>query len=277
MRTPISYYGGKTKMLPYIRPLIPHHSVYTEVFAGGLAVLFDKPKVKIEVINDRMHLVTNFYRVLKDPNKFADIEKLIDRTLYSRLDNITANNFLKKITKSTDIELAWAFWFKSNFSYMNKLNGGLKFNTDQCTNPPQVLRNKKREFTMELQRRIEDIFIEDLDAIEVLTMRNVKSAFHYQDPPYPGADQGHYKGYSWEEFNELLKWNQNECKGRFLLSNFNSELLQEYIDRNHWNKMEISFNLPKQRKSGSKKVEVLVWNYSNHINPNFQQKISFHE
>ncbi len=42
LKTPITYYGGKQRMLKYILPLIPKHNVYTECFAGGLAVFFAK-------------------------------------------------------------------------------------------------------------------------------------------------------------------------------------------------------------------------------------------
>jgi DNA adenine methylase len=35
MKTPITYYGGKQKMLKYILPLIPEHSIYTEAFFWG--------------------------------------------------------------------------------------------------------------------------------------------------------------------------------------------------------------------------------------------------
>ncbi len=52
MKTPISYYGGKQTMLKHILPLIPPHKLYTEAFCGGCAVLFAKPPVDCEVIND---------------------------------------------------------------------------------------------------------------------------------------------------------------------------------------------------------------------------------
>ncbi|MEG0518987.1 MAG: DNA adenine methylase, partial [Bacteroidales bacterium] len=50
MKTPISYYGGKQTLLKHILPLIPEHSLYTEAFAGGCAVLFAKEPVPFEVI-----------------------------------------------------------------------------------------------------------------------------------------------------------------------------------------------------------------------------------
>ena len=63
LKTPISYYGGKQMLLKHILPLIPEHTLYTEAFCGGCAVLFAKPPVPCEVINDTNTELVNFYRV----------------------------------------------------------------------------------------------------------------------------------------------------------------------------------------------------------------------
>ncbi|MFX7879034.1 DNA adenine methylase, partial [Acinetobacter baumannii] len=35
LRTPISYYGGKQRLVSSILPLIPEHNLYCEPFLGG--------------------------------------------------------------------------------------------------------------------------------------------------------------------------------------------------------------------------------------------------
>lgn len=65
LRTPITYYGGKQRMLGYILPLIPDHTLYVEAFSGGAAVFFAKKPSKAEVINDLRGDVVNFYRICK--------------------------------------------------------------------------------------------------------------------------------------------------------------------------------------------------------------------
>jgi DNA adenine methylase len=121
---------------------------------------------------------------------------------------------------------------------------------------------RKRDFIKEYARRIENAHIENDDALKILRSRNVSGAFHYIDPPYFNADQGHYKGYSEEEFVLLLDFLQNECKGKFLLSNYWSDVLGAYIDRNKWNFKSITVRLQAPRKSGKAKQEILVWNYN---------------
>ena len=115
-------------------------------------------------------------------------------------------------------------------------------------------------------------YIECDDALKILRSRNVEKAFHYLDPPYPGSDQGHYKGYSFDDLQMLLDWCRNECRGKFLLSNYNSELLDDYIERNNWNRKEIIHRLTAPRKSGDAKIEVFVWNYDMNEMPLFYEE-----
>lgn len=270
-KTPIIYYGGKTSILNHILALIPHHNLYTEVFFGGGAVFFSKNAVKNEVINDRLDLVVNFYRCLQW--HYISLKELIDASLISRSIHEEATTAIrthkrskKKITEYNQahrIRLAWAFWYSCSFSYNNELMGTLKFSNHKSTGFADLCTSKKNEFTNRLVNRIEHAYIENLEALDVLKARNVKDSFHYLDPPYPDADQGHYGGYKWQDFEELLIFLQNDCKGKFLLSNYNSPMLKEYIDRNGWIKTEITHQIKSPRKTGTSKVEVLVRNYAN--------------
>jgi DNA adenine methylase len=258
MKSPIIYYGGKTSMLPIILPMIPEHHVYTEVFFGGGAVFFAKRQVKNETINDRLDLVVNFYRQIK--LNFDLLNREIQTTLFSRTLHNKALLIIRNKDLFSPVELAWAFWMCSNFSYGNKIGGGLKYSNDQSILPPNVLKNNKEAFTSAILKRIELTIIENKEAIEILESRNVPKAFHYIDPPYPGADQGHYSGYSFDEFEILLKWLET-CKGKFLLSNYDSDMLQRYIEKNKWQSSMHTFNNKGMRKNDRKKFEVLIWNY----------------
>lgn len=50
-KTPITYYGGKQKLLSTILTKIPDHKLYCEPFVGGAAVFFGKPISEVEAIN----------------------------------------------------------------------------------------------------------------------------------------------------------------------------------------------------------------------------------
>lgn len=259
IKTPISYYGGKQAIIQHILPLIPEHEVYTETFLGGGTVFFAKDPVKNETINDRLDLVINFYRVLK--TNFKRLKKLIDLSLLSRTQHTHANAICLGKMPADEITKAWAFWYSSNFSFFCKIGAGMKFANDSNTIMPVSFMNKKNEFLDILVTRIENTHIENSDALKVLKSRNVPAAFHYLDTPYFNADMGHYKGYTEQNLKELLYWCANVCKGKFLLSNYNSSVLDEFIQANNWNKKEITHRLKAPRKTGNEKIEVLVWNY----------------
>lgn len=245
-------------MLPYILPMIPEHKVYCEPFVGGAAVLFAKKKVKSETINDKLDIVINFYQQLK--NNFDELNGLIQATIFSRTLHDKALLIIKNKKMFSEVDLAWAFWMCSNFSYGNKIGGGIKFSNDQSTLPPNTMHDNKKRFTAELVKRIEMLHIENRCALQVINSRDTVKTFHYIDPPYPGADQGHYRGYTWSDFEQLLKVLET-AKGKFLLSNYNSPLLDEYIERNGWRKQEFTFRNKGMRKNDREKMEVLVWNY----------------
>jgi len=258
LKTPISYYGGKQTMVNVLLSMIPEHAIYTELFFGGGSLFFVKKPSKLEVINDTSDLCINFYRQLK--MNYPELKKLIEATLISQSLHVKARRICSGKIGSTDIEKAWAFWFSCTFGHTNKLGGGLKKSNDQFTSVPWILHNKKKQFTEHLSKRLENAFIDNRDAIVVLKGRNKENAFHYIDPPYLNADQGHYKGYTEEDFEKLLIFLQNDCTGKFLLSNYPSDILKDYASQNKWNISE--FRHPSKHRSFLKtKNEVLVWNY----------------
>lgn len=259
LKTPLSYYGGKQSIIRHMLPLVPAHEVYTEAFLGGGTLFWAKRPAKNETINDTLDIVVNFYKVIK--NNYRPLKKRIDATLICRHDKQLAEKIIRNKSKYTKVDRAWAAWFVFNFNYAGKKDGGLKYSNNMCTVIPEVLRHKKDRFTDHLVSRIEHATIENKDALWVLRSRNVPAAFHEIDPPYLNADQGHYSGYTEEDTRQLLDFLADECKGKFMLHNYNSDLLDCYVKANNWNKKEITHRLTAPRKSGPAKVEVIVYNY----------------
>lgn len=275
VKTPIVYYGGKTGIMNHILPLVPVHENYCEEFAGGAALFFAKKPAKNETINDRLKIVVNFYRTLK--LRYRPLKRLIDSTLIGRdihnegLEVIRAH---KRGEKVDSVRLAWAFWVCTNFAFSNKIGGGYKYSNDMSVSVPDTLAKRKAEFTEALVARIEHAYIENDDALKVARSRNTMKTFHYFDPPYPDTYQGHYSGkglpggdkFGWSEYEQLLMFCATECTGKFLLSGYNSEMLERFINEFGWYKLEIEHkvtpNHPTRFSSRKTKVEVLVRNYA---------------
>lgn len=253
-RTPISYYGGKQTMLPHILPLIPKHEVYTEAFFGGGAVFWAKEKAKTEIINDFNANVYTFYKVLQ--TRFTELQTLVKQSIVSREAYKSALVIYHAPFAFTEVQRAWAFWYATNCGYSNQV-GNCRITTNSKN--VSVLNNKIANFTDIYSVRLQNVQIDNTDACEVISLRDTPNTFHYIDPPYVGAKQGHYGGYEQGHFDELLA-TLSKVRGKFLLSSYHNEELSKYVEQYGWHQKEISMHLGSSNSS-KKRLEALTANY----------------
>jgi len=258
MRTPITYYGGKLSLINKILPLIPKHKIYTEAFFGGGAVFFAKEKSESEIINDSNDAVINFYQVLK--NNFEELKQKVSDTLYSRAIYNVCLTMYNSPHLFNSVQKAWAFWVLTAQGFSGTIGS---FSYDKDSSKARTFRNKKLRFTHEYSKRLDSIQIENTDALKVIMSRDTRDTFHFIDPPYVGANQGHYKGYTEQDYINLLETLTN-IKGKFLLTTYDSELLNKYVKENNWLQIKIKKPLSAYNSKGGKrkrKIEVFTMNY----------------
>ena len=258
MKTPLSYYGGKQQLAKTILGLIPEHRIYCEPFIGGAAIFFAKEPSKVEIINDANGEIVNFYEVMQ--RGFSALEKEVAISLHSRQRHRQARVIYENHEMFDRIKRAWAVWMLANASYGCMLDGG--FGYDRTGGTSKKLDNKRQSFTIDYAIRLQRVQIECCDALRIIQSRDREDAFFYLDPPYVGSDQGHYDGYTQEDFDALLKLLET-IKGKFLLSSFRNKSLDEFAKRNNWATLEFSMasSMTHGYKSQRKKVEVLTANY----------------
>jgi DNA adenine methylase len=258
VRAPISYYGGKQTLSAVILGLIPEHRIYCEPFLGGGAVFFAKEPSKVEVINDTNGELINFYEALK--RDFSALEKEAAVSLHSRKQHRQAEAVYQNPEMFDRIKRARAIWVLANSSYGCMLDGS--FGYDRTGTNSKKIANKRAGFTADYAVRLQRVQIECCDALRIIRSRDVEDAFFYCDPPYVGADQGHYDGYAQEDFDNLLKLLET-LKGKFLLSSCRNKSLKEFAGRNGWHKLEFNMSSSMTHGGGNprKKAEVLTANY----------------
>jgi DNA adenine methylase len=263
LKSALSYYGGKHHLLSRILPLIPPHQIYTETFFGGGAVFFAKEPAKIEAINDVNNLIINFYKVAK--LKFKKLQRIIDATLCSEEEYKKAKQiYLNPEQKEYDeVIKAWAVFVLSNQSYLNAFTSGWKSNRNR--NMGIAFTNKKALLSRMFVKRLEQTQIFCRDALRVLKNMDSPTAFHFIDPPYIGANQGHYAGYTIKEFERLLQTCE-ELKGKFLLTTYPSQILSEYAKKNGWVQIELEMRNFASSRKDARKTEVFTMNYHTHKN-----------
>lgn len=254
-RTPITYYGGKQKLTATILEMMPPHTLYCEPFSGGAAVFFAKEPVKCEVLNDTNKELINFYRILA--NKQEDLLYEINSTLYSRSEFNDAWAIYNYPHLFTDVKRAWALWVLSMQGFSGQLSSTWGYDKQKSSSVCRM--NNRREELQQAAQRLKEAQLECTDALRIIGSRDHKDAFFYCDPPYYNSDCGHYDGYTEEDYRMLLEA-LSKIEGKFLLSSYPSELLQEYAQKFGWKMVKKTMNID-VGTSSRKKIEVLTMNY----------------
>jgi DNA adenine methylase len=255
MKTPITWYGGKQNMLPHILPIIPEHRIYVEPFFGGGAVYFSKEQVKCEVINDLNKEATNFYYQVKV--NYQDLHTEIDSTLHSHQSFKDAKVVYSNPHLFDGVKRAWAFHTVCIQSFSSGLT---TFGFDRIGTTAKKVANKSISFSDALAERLRYTTIESDDALKVIKRYDHEDAFIYVDPPYFNSNCGHYKGYSENDFIELLE-TLKQVKGKFLLSSYPSDVLRKYTSDNSWERKVFEKKIAVSKNAKGLKEEVLTANY----------------
>lgn len=256
-------------MVKHIVPFIPPHKKYVEPFAGGAAVFFAKGPSQVEVLNDLNGNVSNFYRVMK--LRFDDLAKEIEATLHCESNYKRAREIYRNPGDYNELERAWAFWVGSAMSFGSNLftHFQITSNSADRSNPGSRTAYRRRRFK-KTAGRLDKVMVLEKDALAVLEKYNQPDTFAYVDPPYIGVNQGHYKGYTEEDFRALLSL-LSEFSGKWILSSYRSDMLDEFTDEFGWNKREIDQRLG-VKGTKQRKVEVLTGNFV--FEPNLFTSIS---
>ncbi len=258
MKPPITYYGGKQKLVGTILPLFPEHILYNEPFAGGAALFFAKDPSEVEVLNDRNKELINLYKVIQQD--FVSLQKEINITLHSRQLFRDASVIYNSPHMFSELKRAWAVWVLASQGFASIIDGSWGYDKAKNTTTKKII-NKGVQFTEEYAIRLQNVQLETADAVYIIQSRDHAKAFHYCDPPYVGSDCGHYGGYTIHDFERLLETLAG-VKGKFLLSSYPSELLDRYMKKYKWQQKRVEQTVSVNKGyRGKKKIECITANY----------------
>ena len=265
--TPFSYYGGKQSIVHNIIDIIPTEKnvVYVEPFFGGGAVFFNKKQQASEMINDNNDILINFYKVLQ--NNFSQLYKKIKETIYSETIYKICKTKYKTNEYDNDIDKAFCWWFLIMVSFSSV--PGATFGTcfiDRAR-PSVRFHNAKKRLKI-AARRLEKVEIYNRDAIKIIKQWGERdNVFFYCDPPYVNTYQGHYGGYTADDFQELLDELQN-IKGKFILSTYDNEQVHIFKKKYKIKKIKtkchtLAYNQYRGfvNKEDKERTELLIYNY----------------
>lgn len=245
-------------MLKHILPLIPKHTLYTEAFAGGAAVLFAKTPSDCEVINDVNRSLVNFYLIAKRHYNLLKCE--IEGTLHSRDLHSHALYINANPEFFSPAQWAWAVWTLSKLSFASMQDGS--FGYDRSGTTSKKIINAKDNFSQELCNRLDNVTVENDDALKIIARYDCEDAFHFVDPPYIGSDCGHYEGmFNEDNMTKLLELLAS-LKGRFMLTMYPYDPIKEAAENNGWTIHKIERTISVSRENRRKQEEWMVCNYT---------------
>lgn len=202
----LRYCGGKWKLAEWIIAHFPPHRVYVEPYAGAASVLMQKPRSRMEIINDLDGEVVNVFRVLRDPARSARLEELLALTPFAReefdLSYKRARNrveqarrtilrgFMGCSTRGTSGAHRTGFRFSDA--------GGIVAEKVWGRYPDRVAAFCSRLKGVVIEHKPALILMEQLDAT-----RSGEMALYYADPPYPHSTRQAGSMYARSYRNEM--------------------------------------------------------------------------
>lgn len=263
-RPVFTYFGGKSIHLNKLLPLIPKHGFYGEVFGGAASLLFYKEPAQLEVYNDLDSNLVNFFRVLRDEEKFEKFYLKIQLTPYSREEH----RFCKKRLEETIDEIEKArrmfYLFVSSFGGQ----GGWSYAKKEAKKSHAVREYLGRiDLLPEFHKRFRMVQVEHLDFMDFLKKYNVwgKEGFFYLDPPYYPSKIKTKRSYKFlmsvNDHWNMIKWLIEDCKVKILLSGYDNNMYNLLLEKG-WRKEEWKGRIHTTAgQKEQKKIECVWFNY----------------
>ncbi len=257
---PLKYFGGKNSMLNNLLSLIPPHKSYVEVFAGGARLLFTKTPSQIEVLNDIEGNLVNFFKVLRDEEKYKKLQELLKKTPYSRDEFYFCRDYLDE-ENIDDVERARRFFvvIRQSFCACGRDFGYTKsFKRKLSKTFYNVI-----DFFPIFHERIRNVIIENLDFRDCIRRYDTEDTFFYCDPPYVLSTRSG-KAYQYEMTDEDHKELVDillRIKGMAMISGRKNEIYEE-LERHGWLRLDFVIMNPSYYVPGmkeKKKVTDSVW------------------
>ena len=278
----LSYIGGKSKIGKWIVPFYPNDiETYVEPFSGMFWCFFNMelnqfPNLKRVVYNDFNPLNYNLFQCLQNPTLLLDAvnsipcqQQGVDVTPEIYKEQFIS--FQAEIFGENFNVQAYDYTIAAKYAYvLSQVFSGSKPETSSFIDLKGKYKSKYLTFRDKLSKPdwvehfLKISHVENLDFQEVIEKYDSPSTYIYLDPPY-WKTENYYNNHDFDrEDHERLANVLNNVKGKFSLSYYNFELLNEWYpkDKFRWEKKE--FAKAAAAKKGVKQnmaEELLILNY----------------
>lgn len=279
---PIKWHGGKHYLASWIISNMPPHLHYVEPFFGGGAVLLARDTERdwaqvegeklesarrgaSEVVNDISRELSNFWKVLGDPDLFSNFRQRLDLIPFS--ESVWKES-VEAMNSEDPIESAIGFFIRARQSRQGLMRS---FATLSRTRTRRRMSEQVSSYLTaidgleDVHRRLQTVVVLNEDACKVIKQQDGRDTLFYCDPPYVHETRSATEAYSFEmsvaQHEELLQVLET-IQGKFILSGYNCSLYEAFAIRNKWRREDkLIDNKASSSKTKEKKCESLWMNY----------------
>jgi len=261
---PLKWHGGKHYLAKRIVGLMPKHTHFVEAFAGGLSVLLAKdPRGVSEVVNDLSGELTNFWRVLQDPDHFARFFRIVTAVPFSEPEWRRARSKLRRNTDADRVQRAVWFFILCRQSLAGRLDGFAPISRSRTRGGMNEQASAWLSAVKGLpavHARLKRVAVLNRPALKVIEQQDGAKTLFYCDPPYLHETRRSTDAYADEmtedDHRDLLDL-LVKVKGMVMLSGYPSPLYERKLGK--WNRHE--FDLANNAAGGKvkRRMQECVW------------------
>lgn len=248
----VPWMGGKRRLAKHILPLLPEHTAYVEVFAGGAGLLFNKMESKVEVLNDINGDLVTLYRVVK--HHLEEFIRQFKWALVSRQEFLWAQETPPDVL--TDIQRAARFFYLQKMAFGARPTGQT-FGT-AATSPPKLNLLRIEEDLSAAHIRLARVYIERLDWIECVKKYNRPGTCFYLDPPY-WCTEGYGVDFGIEQYQRMAEL-ARQVDGSMLISVNDHADMRRVFKGLKTRRLKIDYTVGGNDK-GRDRTELLIQNW----------------
>jgi len=168
------------------------------VFAGSAALFFAKEVSPVEVINDLDSGIVNFFRVLRDENKWQELVRLISLTPYSREEFFRFRDTWKETSDDVHKAHRWFITMRMSYSAVGKSFSYAIKETSKGMAQPVSAYLSAIDRLPEIHERLKTVQLDHEDFRKLIKRYDTPNTFFYLDPPYVHSTRKTTKDYDHE-------------------------------------------------------------------------------
>lgn len=212
----VPYPGGKTALAPWITTHFPPHECYVEPFAGSAAVLAEKDRSRVEVLNDTDEMLIRAYRTIR--SQLPELRDRLSEIPFARsVHQEWATHLNTGDWPDDDVEATARWLFLRYSQHSAKLTAASGFKTSKKVSSASAWANAKKALPA-FADRLDMVLLESDDWETVADRYDGEETLTYLDPPYAEGKGNELYRHSGEfDHERLVDW-LADANGDWVLS-----------------------------------------------------------